>query len=65
MNLAGRELTCYVGRVCAQANGAVLLQYGDTRVLSTATASEKPKEGIDFLIQPNKPESESYGDIQN
>ena len=49
MNLAGRELTCYVGRVCAQSNGAVLLQYGDTMVLSTATASDKPKEGIDFF----------------
>lgn len=49
MNLAGRELTCYIGRVCAQANGAVLLQYGDTMVLSTATASDKPKEGIDFF----------------
>ena len=49
MNLAGRDLTCYIGRVCAQANGAVLLQYGDTMVLSTATASEKPKEGIDFF----------------
>lgn len=49
MNLAGRDLTCYIGRVCAQANGAVLLQYGDTMVLSTATASDKPKEGIDFF----------------
>ena len=49
MNLAGRDLTCYIGRVCAQSNGAVLLQYGDTMVLSTATASEKPKEGIDFF----------------
>ena len=49
MNLAGRELTCYIGRVCAQSNGAVLLQYGDTMVLSTATASDKPKEGIDFF----------------
>lgn len=49
MNLAGRELTCYVGRVCAQANGAVLMQYGDTMVLSTATASKEPKEGIDFF----------------
>ena len=49
MNLAGRELTCYVGRVCAQSNGAVLMQYGDTMVLSTATASDKPKEGIDFF----------------
>ena len=49
MNLAGRDLTCYIGRVCAQANGAVMLQYGDTMVLSTATASDKPKEGIDFF----------------
>ena len=49
MNLAGRELVCFVGRVCAQSNGAVLLQYGDTMVLSTATASDKPKEGIDFF----------------
>lgn len=49
MNLAGRDLTCYIGRVCAQANGAVLLQYGDTMVLSTATASDKPKDGIDFF----------------
>ncbi len=49
MNLAGRELTCFIGRVAAQSNGAVLLQYGDTMVLSTATASDKPKEGIDFF----------------
>ena len=49
MNLAGRDLICYIDRVCAQANGAVLMQYGDTMVLSTATASEKPKEGIDFF----------------
>lgn len=49
MNLAGRDLLVYVDRVCAQANGAVLMQYGDSMVLSTATASEKPKEGIDFF----------------
>lgn len=49
MNLAGRELICYIDRVCAQSNGAVLMQYGDTMVLSTATASDKPKEGIDFF----------------
>ena len=49
MNLAGRDLICYIDRVCAQANGAVLMQYGDTMVLSTATASDKPKEGIDFF----------------
>ena len=49
MNLAGRELICFIDRVCAQSNGAVLMQYGDTMVLSTATASDKPKEGIDFF----------------
>ncbi|MDO5564803.1 MAG: polyribonucleotide nucleotidyltransferase [Eubacteriales bacterium] len=49
MNLAGRELICQIDRVCAQANGAVLMQYGDTVVLSTVTASKKPKDGIDFF----------------
>ena len=49
MNLAGRDLICYIDRVAAQANGAVLMQYGDTMVLSTATASKEPKEGIDFF----------------
>ena len=49
MDLAGRPLTIEVGRVAAQANGAVLMHYGDTTVLSTATASEKPREGIDFF----------------
>ena len=38
-----------VGRVAKQANGAVLMHYGDTTVLCTATASEKPREGIDFF----------------
>ena len=49
MELAGRTLTVDVGRVAAQANGAALMHYGDTTVLSTATASEKPREGIDFF----------------
>ena len=49
MELAGRTLRADIGRVAAQANGAVLLHYGDTVVLSTATASEKPREGIDFF----------------
>ncbi|MBR6637884.1 MAG: polyribonucleotide nucleotidyltransferase, partial [Lachnospiraceae bacterium] len=49
MELAGRTLTVDVGRVAAQANGAAFMHYGDTVVLSTATASEKPKEGIDFF----------------
>ena len=49
MELAGRPLTVEVGRVAAQANGAAFMHYGDTVVLSTATASEKPREGIDFF----------------
>ncbi len=49
MELAGRTLTVEVGRVAAQANGAALMHYGDTVVLSTATASNKPREGIDFF----------------
>ena len=49
MELAGRTLTVDVGRMAAQANGAVLMHYGDTVVLSTATASDKPREGIDFF----------------
>ena len=47
MELAGRTLTVDVGRVAAQANGAAFMHYGDTVVLSTATASAKPREGID------------------
>ena len=49
MELAGRTLSVDVGRVAAQANGAALMHYGDTVVLSTATAAEKPREGIDFF----------------
>ena len=49
MELAGRTLTVDVGRVAKQANGAALMHYGDTVVLSTATASEKPRDGIDFF----------------
>ncbi len=49
MDLAGRTLRVDVGRVAAQANGAAFMHYGDTVVLSTATASEKPREGIDFF----------------
>ena len=49
MEIAGRTLTVDVGRVCAQANGAALMHYGDTVVLSTATASKEPREGIDFF----------------
>ena len=49
MELAGRTLRVDIGRVAAQANGAALMHYGDTVVLSTATASEKPRDGIDFF----------------
>ena len=49
MELAGRTLRVDVGRVCAKANGAALMHYGDTVVLSTATASKEPREGIDFF----------------
>lgn len=47
--LAGRTLRVDVDRVAKQANGAVLMHYGDTTVLCTATASDKPREGIDFF----------------
>ena len=49
MELAGRMLKAEIGKVAEQANGAVWLSYGDTVVLSTATASDKPREGIDFF----------------
>ena len=49
MELAGRTLRVDIGRVAAQANGAAFMQYGETTVLSTATASDKPREGIDFF----------------
>ncbi|MCF6464688.1 polyribonucleotide nucleotidyltransferase [Clostridium sp. Cult2] len=48
-NLAGRNLSITIGKVAEQANGACLLQYGDTVVLVTATASKEPREGIDFF----------------
>ena len=49
MELAGRTLTVDIGRVGAQANAAAFMHYGDTTVLSTATASKEPREGIDFF----------------
>ncbi|MFV0528037.1 MAG: polyribonucleotide nucleotidyltransferase [Lachnospiraceae bacterium] len=49
MELAGRTLTVDIDRVGKQANGAALMHYADTTVLSTATASEKPRQGIDFF----------------
>ena len=49
MELAGRTLKVDINRVGRQANGCAFMHYGDTTVLSTATASEKPREGIDFF----------------
>ena len=49
MELAGRTLTVDINRVAKQANGAAFMHYGDTTLLCTATASEKPREGIDFF----------------
>ncbi len=60
MELAGRTLTVDVGRVGAQANGCALMHYGDTTVLSTATASEKPRDGIDFFPLSVESEEKFY-----
>jgi polyribonucleotide nucleotidyltransferase len=49
MTLAGRPLKVQTGKVAKQANGAVFIQYGDTTLLCTATASDKPREGVDFF----------------
>ena len=49
MELAGRTLSVDIDRVGKQANGCAFMHYGETTVLSTATASEKPREGIDFF----------------
>ncbi len=49
MELAGRTLRVDIGRVAAQANGAAFMHYGDTTLLCTATASDKPRDGIDFF----------------
>lgn len=49
IDVAGRTLTVQTGQLAQLANGAVLVKYGDTVVLSTATASSEPREGIDFF----------------
>ena len=49
MELAGRTLSIDIGRVGKQANGCAFIKYGDTTLLCTATASSKPREGIDFF----------------
>ena len=48
---AGRELIVETGEVAQFANGAVLIRYGDTVLLCTATASSVPREGIDFFLK--------------
>ena len=60
MELAGRTLTVEVGRVAKQANGAAFMHYGDTVVLSTATASDKPRDGIDFFPLSGEYEEKLY-----
>ncbi|MDW7650587.1 MAG: polyribonucleotide nucleotidyltransferase [Bacillota bacterium] len=60
MELAGRELSIETGRIAKQANGAVVLRYGDTVVLVTATASAEPREGIDFFPLTVDYEERSY-----
>ena len=49
MDLAGRKLSVDIGRVGKQANGCAFMHYGDTTLLCTATASDKPRDGIDFF----------------
>ncbi|MCF0135824.1 MAG: polyribonucleotide nucleotidyltransferase [Lachnospiraceae bacterium] len=49
MELAGRKLKAEIGKVAEQASGAVILSYGETTILSSATASKKPREGVDFF----------------
>ena len=60
MELAGRTLTVDINRVAKQANGAAFIHYGDTTLLCTATASEKPREGIDFFPLSVEYEEELY-----
>ena len=60
MELAGRTLTVDINRVGKQANGCAFMHYGDTTVLSTATASEKPRDGIDFFFFIVEFEEKSY-----
>ena len=60
MELAGRTLTVDIGRVAKQANGAAFMHYGETTVLSTATASDKPRDGIDFFPLSVKKKKKLY-----
>ncbi|MCQ2511026.1 MAG: polyribonucleotide nucleotidyltransferase, partial [Lachnospiraceae bacterium] len=60
MDLAGRTLTVDVGRVGKQANGCAFMHYGDTTLLCTATASDKPRDGIDFFPLSVEYEEKQY-----
>ncbi|KAI4446974.1 Polyribonucleotide nucleotidyltransferase [Eubacterium plexicaudatum ASF492] len=60
MEIGGKTLVVEIGRVCAQSNGAALMRYGDTTVLSTATASDKPRDGIDFFPLSVEYEEKQY-----
>ncbi len=60
MEIGNKTLTVEIGRVCAQANGAALMRYGETTVLSTATASDKPRDGIDFFPLSVEYEEKQY-----
>ena len=62
MELAGRTLSVDIGRVAKQANGAAFMHYGDTTILSTATASDKPREGIDFFPLSVEYEEKMYAE---
>ena len=59
IQVGGRELTLETGKIAKQANGAVLLSYGETMVLTTAVGTAKPREGIDFF--PLTVEYREYG----
>lgn len=60
MEIGGRTLTVDIDRVAAQANGAAFMHYGDTTVLSTAVASDKPRDGIDFFPLSVEYEEKQY-----
>ena len=60
MDLAGRPLVVDINRVGKQANGCAFMHYGDTTVLCTATASEKPRDGIDFFPLSVEDEEKMY-----
>ncbi len=60
MDLAGRKLVVETGKYAGQANGSCLLRCGDTALLVTATASDKPRDGIDFFPLSCEYEAKMY-----